>query len=227
MNNEPIDEPFRIRALEDALSDRWKSLTDEQHKYLEYAISNYPDIIKEAKQRADEEGYELPKAWNVLNYYVDRPYTYIHFTNNPKLIGINPKTQYGTPAGIYGYPLTKNILSKITSEWFAAERSYIVIFAAANPETMLNLSTYTELNFKNDVEKLYKDPNGFAISKFNPASKFNPDKNTKKKSEETDLDDFDFCSDVNRAEDFEYINKVINDVMFMAGQEAYQLMLHL
>lgn len=42
INNEPIDEPFRIRALEDALSDRWKNLTDEQHKYLEYVISNYP-----------------------------------------------------------------------------------------------------------------------------------------------------------------------------------------
>lgn len=52
MNGEPIDESFRMRALEDALSDRWKRLTDEQHKYLEYVISNYPDIIKEARIKA-------------------------------------------------------------------------------------------------------------------------------------------------------------------------------
>lgn len=156
LNNEPIDEPFRMRALDEALfSNKWKKLTQEQQEYLKYVISNYPDLVKIAEQKAKQEGYNMPDGWNILNYYADRPYTYMHFTATPELIGINPKTEYSTPAGIYGYPLTKQFLAKLKKEDFAANRQYIVIYSASNPKTMLNLANYSEKDFVEDVKKLF------------------------------------------------------------------------
>ncbi len=48
LKGEQADESFRMRALEDALSDRWRSLSDEQHVLLQYVISNYPDLDKQS-----------------------------------------------------------------------------------------------------------------------------------------------------------------------------------
>lgn len=111
-------------------------------------------IDKHAKRREGKEGFISPNYWNILNYYAGNPYTYIHFTNSKDLIGINPKTKYSTPAGIYGYPLTLQMLKELTSGSFAVDRKYIVIFEAKNKQAMLNVELYNYDNLNDDINKL-------------------------------------------------------------------------
>lgn len=92
---------------------------------------------------------------------------YISFTNVDKL-GINPKSGYNTPLGIYCYPLdvfikrygdiyfkTAIYLSEIFP--FAATAPYIYVFKAKNPDKVIyDLNGYNTKNYDNDIEKLIK-----------------------------------------------------------------------
>ena len=91
---------------------------------------------------------------------------YISFTNIDK-IGINPRSTYSTPVGIYCYPLTKAggepsaILDSITRDNsfddipYMKNQPYIYMFEAKNKEKGLILSEYTDEQLKTDKQKLY------------------------------------------------------------------------
>ena len=91
---------------------------------------------------------------------------YISFTAIDK-IGINPRSVYNTPVGIYCYPLTKAsgdpsvILDlMVTLESFEdipymKNSPYIYMFQAKNKEKGLILSEYTDEQLEADKQKLY------------------------------------------------------------------------
>ena len=102
-------------------------------------------------------------AWEQLEPYKDDPTIFISFTKIEKL-GVNPQTEYDTPAGVYFYPLKatweqyqmenkkevplKNIFP------FAAENPYIHI-VRANISKCLRTKEYTPEDYKRDFDKLH------------------------------------------------------------------------
>ena len=91
---------------------------------------------------------------------------YISFTAIDK-IGINPRSTYDTPVGIYCYPLTKaggepsTILDSMTRDEsfddipYMKNAPYIYMFEAKNKEKGLILSEYTDEQLKADKQTLY------------------------------------------------------------------------
>lgn len=102
----------------------------------------FSDIIKEI-EKYNNDGY------------------YISFTNIDK-IGINPKSKYNTPIGIYSYPVIDEIYDNIKSKQsfskgtpFAGDAKYIWLFSPKNKENGLYLGkNYTGDDYYNDLEKL-------------------------------------------------------------------------
>lgn len=90
--------------------------------------------------------------WHLkLKQYEHNPNAFVTFSTIPKL-GINPKNTWGTPTGIYGYPLD---MKKTISD-FATDRPYALVFKPKNPERMLTFFEYdsNESFYQSDVEKL-------------------------------------------------------------------------
>lgn len=90
--------------------------------------------------------------WHLkLKQYEHNPNAFVTFSTIPKL-GINPKNTWGTPTGIYGYPLD---MKKTISD-FATNRPYALVFKPKNPERMLTFFEYdsNESFYQSDVEKL-------------------------------------------------------------------------
>ena len=90
-------------------------------------------------------------------------------------LGINPKSGYKTPIGIYTYPVD-HVLSKKGKVEFAAEAPFLYVVQATKP--LLDLNNYSETDFARDSEKLidmgFKDTqeDGIHGSNFDtPASK--------------------------------------------------------
>jgi hypothetical protein len=87
----------------------------------------------EEKTRAEKEGVKLPSTAEQLEKYVAKDFTkpeyYMQFSNVNKL-GINPKSGYRTPLGIYSYPVTKQIYNLFINGRlpFAQDRKYIIVF---------------------------------------------------------------------------------------------------
>jgi hypothetical protein len=106
-------------------------------------------------------GLEPPKKLNPyeqLEKYKDDPNIYISF-RNIKRIGINPKSYYNTPNGVYSYPLSLiwkdfDHLKKQIYVPFASEHPYIYVFKPRNINKGLFLNKYTENDFKIDIQKL-------------------------------------------------------------------------
>jgi len=75
-----------------------------------------------------EEGL-LEDSIKTLNKYKNKPGFFMHFTDVHKL-GINPKSNFNTPLGIYGYPITDILIEQYEKSYlpFAGDRKYIVIF---------------------------------------------------------------------------------------------------
>jgi hypothetical protein len=100
-----------------------------------------------------------PKQYVVdqLEKYKDDPDVFISFTmdlGGPKL-GLNPKSTYGTPLGIYSYPL-KIMWHDIKSYWnipFAKEHPNIFVFKPKDTSKIVYSSKY---DFK-DLEKDFPD----------------------------------------------------------------------
>jgi hypothetical protein len=65
--------------------------------------------------------------------------------------GINPKSQYDTPIGIYSYPVDYVIKEKGVVP-FAGNEPYIQVFRAGGK--ILDLSTYSRADMRADVEKI-------------------------------------------------------------------------
>ena len=87
----------------------------------------------EEKTRAEKEGVKLPSTAEQLEKYVAKdfksPEYYMQFSDVNKL-GINPKSGYSTPLGIYSYPITKQLYRLFIAGKlpFAQGRKYIIVF---------------------------------------------------------------------------------------------------
>jgi hypothetical protein len=95
----------------------------------------------------------LSKGLNeLLNYSSDN--AFITFTKIPK-IGINPKSNYNTPIGIYAYPfddLTKDQI-KSNDIPFAGGSPYVTLFHARG--NIINLKAITNTEARDYIEKAY------------------------------------------------------------------------
>jgi hypothetical protein len=85
------------------------------------------NILFEINKYKKETGENLPRTPDLLKKYIDKkaqnnlPY-FVHYSNL-NILSLNPNNTYGTPLGIYAYPLISNV-----SENFATERKYAHIF---------------------------------------------------------------------------------------------------
>lgn len=71
-------------------------------------------------------------------------------------LGVNPKSQYNTPLGIYCYPLTakyKEHLLKGTLP-FAGNQPYVQLFKIKSDARILNINTYSESEYEQDKKIL-------------------------------------------------------------------------
>lgn len=92
------------------------------------------DIIQELSKYASQDGY------------------YIHFTDLKK-VGVNPQTEYFTPAGVYSYNLKREWNDMVNNTLpFAQNRKYIFLLKATKPVT--NVKQYTLSNWGMDKLKL-------------------------------------------------------------------------
>jgi hypothetical protein len=83
--------------------------------------------ISEARRNPDQNPRQY--ALDQLEKYLEQDvYYYISYTAIDK-IGINPRSRYDTPIGIYAYPLTMDIYNEMQQ----AGSSSAVPFAGGNP----------------------------------------------------------------------------------------------
>jgi hypothetical protein len=100
----------------------------------------------------------------VLQYYSSlrgNEYYYISYTMLDKL-GINPRSGYNTPIGIYSYPLNDAMVSDIERSGLKAgvpymgESPYIWLFRPKNNTNGLVIGEYDTANFNSDRDKLFE-----------------------------------------------------------------------
>lgn len=112
-------------------------------------ILKFSEDINDARRYQEED--RLLSDYDTLVSYVDQGY-FIHFTNKPELsTGVNIKTEHKTPAGIYCYPLTSDILSQKVP--YRGSSKYITIFKS-NSDNYIKASSYTDSDFESDYKKL-------------------------------------------------------------------------
>ena len=94
----------------------------------------------------------------LLRPYKDDPDMYISFTTIDK-IGINPKSQYDTPNGIYTYPL-KEIFDEVDSNniAFAGDAPYVWLLKSKNKKRFVKdlYKDYTSKDYDKDMKKIKK-----------------------------------------------------------------------
>lgn len=128
--------------------------------------------IAEARKNPDKN----PKVYalEVLKKYVDQDY-YISFAAIDK-IGINPKSPYNTPLGIYTYPLTDRIYNDMLKNGsskavpFAGENPFIWVLQPTTKNVLWLGNDYTRLDFRIDLEKMrqyFVDSNLLSETAFN------------------------------------------------------------
>ena len=143
-------------------------------KYSEIKLAEKGARKRKQKAAKDKASYQNPNTMSesdmtdhMYNVAVNTDKTqYISFTAIDK-IGINPRSTYSTPVGIYCYPLNKaggepsaildsmyryNSFDDIP---YMKNAPYIYMFEAKNKEKGLILSEYTDEQLKTDKQKLY------------------------------------------------------------------------
>lgn len=98
---------------------------------------------------------------DVLKKYTDSGY-YMSYTAIDKL-GINPRSSYNTPIGVYSYPIIMDsilggiIASKNMSRVpYMGEAPYVWIFKPKYPDRGLIITEYNDIDYSEDVSKLFK-----------------------------------------------------------------------
>lgn len=134
-----------------------KSLLD----LLEANVSNLLLSLEEARRNPEMNPYI--STWEALNKYKDNPNVFISFTQIPKL-GINPKSKYDTPLGIYTYPLQAiwgkyAVDVRYKDKWddivpFAGKAPYVWITEGRG--NVIQVHEYTRTDFQQDVAKLQR-----------------------------------------------------------------------
>ena len=143
-------------------------------KYSEIKLAEKGARKRKQKAAKDKASYKNPNTMSESDMIERMDFLtknsdktqYISFTNIDK-IGINPRSVYNTPVGIYCYPLTKAggepsaILDSMTQDNsfeyipYMVNQPYIYMFEAKNKEKGLILSEYTDEQLKTDKQKLY------------------------------------------------------------------------
>jgi len=120
---------------------------------------SYKEYLDE--RRSNHENNPKVSAYTQLRPYRNDPDIYISFTDVDKL-GINPKSRYNTPLGIYFFPL-KEVWSLIEHKEstrglpFAGDRPYIWIVKGKNKNFINDMyKDYGSDNFDKDVKTLKK-----------------------------------------------------------------------
>ena len=115
-------------------------------------IKSWKKIVETASAvRLDE---ALEDIVNTLQPYVAQDDVFVSFSDIPKL-GINPRTDYNTPAGIYSYPL-KQMWPAIKSNTipYAGERQYVLVFQPRSSDGIVKVNTYTSGDFSRHMRLL-------------------------------------------------------------------------
>lgn len=107
-------------------------------------------VLAEITRYKKETGMSLPSWRDRLDSYVDMPDHFVTFSTIPKL-GVNPINAYGTPTGIYAYPLSSKIESHVT---FAKDRPYAIVFKPKQGTNILKVESYSYAQLQADIEKL-------------------------------------------------------------------------
>ena len=115
------------------------------------------DLIIEKRSNANK-NQKIPLATKILEF-ANHDDLFVSFTALPK-IGINPKSNYNTPLGLYCYPLkmAKKVYSPNNnigiSFPFATEHPYLYILKKNSGIRELNVSTYTKEQGNQDIDRL-------------------------------------------------------------------------
>jgi len=102
--------------------------------------------IEEA-DRASKKGVKLQRVPEKMNKYLsddNEPKFFMQFSYINKL-GINPRSDWKTPLGIYSYPITTNLLSQFKKGRlpFAQDRKFIIVFSIRPGTKIYNTSPDT------------------------------------------------------------------------------------
>lgn len=117
--------------------------------------------LNEVRRNPDQNPKTDPIS--VLEKYNNYGY-YMSYTAIDKL-GLNPKSGYSTPIGIYSYPIIDGVISGIISAKnmtrvpYMGEAPYVWIFKPKNPDRGLIIGDYTGDDYDNDTAKLYNHIN--------------------------------------------------------------------
>ena len=107
-----------------------------------------------SKDRYEREtGQRLPRWKQKLDEYEERGNFFIRFADVPRLV-INPNNEYGTPTGIYTYPLKYEKIKNPDGPFFGMGRPYGMILALKPGANILRFSRYTESDLQRDIAKL-------------------------------------------------------------------------
>jgi hypothetical protein len=126
-------------------------------------MKSFKQFIHEARRNPELN----PKvgATEYLRKYKDRDDIYISFTKIPKL-GLNPKSDWNTPIGVYTYPLKQfweyyNVEKRKTVELaapFAGISPYIQILKGKHTKSFIrDFSKYTERDLQKDKERILSE----------------------------------------------------------------------
>jgi hypothetical protein len=116
---------------------------------------NYPSAVSDKRESAVRELQKYATGYDGIALKD----LYVSYTSVNKL-GINPRSGYNTPIGIYSYPL-EYLLNKISAAGTATAADYmgeqpnIWVFTPKSPDNGLNLSDYSEQRYVKDITKLY------------------------------------------------------------------------
>jgi hypothetical protein len=123
-------------------------------------MKSFKQFVHEARRNPEKN----PKinATDYLRKYKDRDDIYISFTKINK-VGVNPKSDWNTPIGVYVYPLKqfwnyyeveKNKTVQLAAPW-AGRSPYIQIIKGKHSKGFIrDFSKYTERDLNNDIEKI-------------------------------------------------------------------------
>jgi hypothetical protein len=117
-------------------------------------MKTFFDYLNEKRKNPDQN----PKIdlITALEPYKNDPNIYISYTAIDK-IGINPKSRFNTPIGIYTYPL-KEVWSDIEKDRikFQGDKPAEFVWVVRSKNVIKDLSDYSESDYKKDIEKLRK-----------------------------------------------------------------------
>ena len=105
------------------------------------------------EKRSNPEMNPKQSLVDFLEPYKNRDDIYVHFTDIKK-VGVNPKSQFFTPSGVYSYPLdiAWSKYDKLTKVPFAGNKKFVYILKQTKP--VFEFSDYSSSKWEKDKSKL-------------------------------------------------------------------------